>query len=71
MSCAQIGYYLCFVPQAGDDEYSLLVNLRRCYNFQLAKSISNENLFEDLVGILRDFKNLDDEVNIYKLFIKG
>ncbi|XP_031486000.1 sister-chromatid cohesion protein 3 [Nymphaea colorata] len=47
---------------AGDDDYSLLVNLRRCYNFQLAKAVSNESLYEDLVGILRDFKNLDDEV---------
>ncbi|KAJ0113315.1 hypothetical protein Patl1_01119 [Pistacia atlantica] len=46
----------------GDDEYSLLVNLKRLYELQLSKAVPIEILYEDLVMILRSFKNMDDEV---------
>lgn len=46
----------------GDDEYSLLVNLKRLYELQLTKSVSNDDLYEDMAKILRDFKDLEDEV---------
>lgn len=46
----------------GDDEYSLLVNLKRLYELQLSKAVLIESLYEDLVMILRTFRNLDNEV---------
>lgn len=46
----------------GDDEYSLLVNLKRLYELQLTKSVSNDDLYEDMAKILRYFKDLEDEV---------
>ncbi|KAI0518714.1 hypothetical protein KFK09_006150 [Dendrobium nobile] len=48
--------------KVGDDEYSLLVNLKRLYELQLKKNVVNEDLYDDLAGILRDVKGLDDEV---------
>lgn len=51
-----------FRLQVGDDEYSLLVNLKRLYELQLAICVSNERLYEDLAAILRNLKNTDDEV---------
>ena len=50
--------------QAGvsDDEYSLTVNLRRLYQLQLSKFVSSETLFSDMLGLTKDFSNLDDEV---------
>lgn len=47
--------------QAGEDEYSLLVNLKRLYELQLKKSVSNDGLFEDMASILRDMKDLNNE----------
>jgi len=47
--------------QVGDDEYSLLVNLKRLYELQLKKNVSNDGLFEDMASILRDIKDLDNE----------
>lgn len=46
----------------GDDEYSLLVNLKRLFELQLEKSVLNESLYEDLVSTLQSLKNADDEV---------
>ncbi|KAL5793037.1 hypothetical protein ACOSP7_001631 [Xanthoceras sorbifolium] len=46
----------------GDDEYSLLVNLKRLYELQLSKTVPIESLYEDIVMILRNFRNLDEEV---------
>ncbi|KAH9730143.1 Sister-chromatid cohesion protein 3 [Citrus sinensis] len=46
----------------GDDEYSLLVNLKRLYELQLSKAVPIESLYEDLVMILHTFRNLDNEV---------
>ncbi|KAH0465235.1 hypothetical protein IEQ34_005338 [Dendrobium chrysotoxum] len=40
--------------KVGDDEYSLLVNLKRLYELQLKKNVVNEDLYDDLAGILRD-----------------
>ncbi|KAG0449493.1 hypothetical protein HPP92_027340 [Vanilla planifolia] len=52
----------------GGDEFSLLVNLKRLYELQLKKNVSNEDLYDDLTSILRDVKGLDDEVVAFVLF---
>ncbi|RVW21247.1 Sister-chromatid cohesion protein 3 [Vitis vinifera] len=46
----------------GDDEYSLLVNLKRLYELQLSRSVPIESLYEDMVMILKSSKSMDDEV---------
>ncbi|KAL0419961.1 UNVERIFIED_CONTAM: Sister-chromatid cohesion protein 3 [Sesamum radiatum] len=46
----------------GGDEYSLLVNLKRSYEFQLSDKVPLESLYQDLVHILQSFKNIDDEL---------
>ncbi|KAK7244685.1 hypothetical protein RIF29_39510 [Crotalaria pallida] len=46
----------------GGDEYSLLVNLKRLYELQLATSVPINNLYEDIVMVLRGFRNMEDEV---------
>ncbi|KAK1277265.1 hypothetical protein QJS04_geneDACA003332 [Acorus gramineus] len=46
----------------GDDEYSLLINLKRLYEVQLTKNVPIDGLFEDMDGILRDFQDTNDEV---------
>lgn len=46
----------------GDDEYSLLVNLKRLYELQLLRSVPIEGLYEDFAMILRTFQNIEDEV---------
>ncbi|KAL5983962.1 hypothetical protein ACLOJK_018064 [Asimina triloba] len=51
----------------GDDEYSLLVNLKRLFELQLEKSVLNESLYEDLVSTLQNLKNADDEVVAFLL----
>lgn len=48
--------------QDGDDEYSLLVNLKRLYELQLSRVVPIENLYEDIVMALRTFRNMEDEV---------
>lgn len=56
----------------GDDEYSLLVNLKRLFELQLEKSVLNESLYEDLVITLQNLRNADDEVcNIFLLLCQG
>ncbi|KAJ0975649.1 hypothetical protein J5N97_017614 [Dioscorea zingiberensis] len=51
----------------GDDEYSLLVNLKRLYELQLTKFVNNDDLYEDMAKILRDFKDMEDEVKSFLL----
>lgn len=51
----------------GDDEYSLLVNSKRLYELQLKKDVSSEGLFEEMVKILEDIRDLDCEVVAFLL----
>ncbi|XVF21866.1 hypothetical protein REPUB_Repub12eG0126300 [Reevesia pubescens] len=46
----------------GEDEYSLLVNLKRLYELQLSRPVSIDDLYGDSITILHSFRNLDDEV---------
>ncbi|KAK7284692.1 hypothetical protein RJT34_19442 [Clitoria ternatea] len=46
----------------GGDEYSLLVNLKRLYELQLSRSVPINSVYEDIVKVLRDFRNMEDEV---------
>lgn len=46
----------------GDDEYSLLVNLKRLYELQLVRSVPIDSVYEDIVNTLENFRNMDDEV---------
>lgn len=48
--------------QDGGDEYSLLVNLKRLYELQLSRYVPINSLYEDIVMVLRDFRNMEDEV---------
>ncbi|XP_010545064.1 PREDICTED: sister-chromatid cohesion protein 3 [Tarenaya hassleriana] len=45
-----------------NDEYSLLVNLKRLYELQLSKPVLVESMFDEIVTTLRNFRNLDEEV---------
>ncbi|KAK6141303.1 hypothetical protein DH2020_024939 [Rehmannia glutinosa] len=51
----------------GGDEYSLLVNLKRLYELQLSHKVPLESLYQDIVHILRNFRNIDDEVVAFLL----
>ncbi|XVF73244.1 hypothetical protein PTKIN_Ptkin12aG0185900 [Pterospermum kingtungense] len=51
----------------GEDEYSLLVNLKRLYELQLSRPVSIEDLCEESITILHSFRNLDDEVVCFLL----
>ncbi|TVU23845.1 hypothetical protein EJB05_26228 [Eragrostis curvula] len=53
--------------EAGDDEYSLLVNLKRLYELQLSKPVTNDSLFEDMYRILSQLKDMDNEVKSFIL----
>ncbi|KAF7818257.1 sister-chromatid cohesion protein 3 [Senna tora] len=46
----------------GGDEYSLLVNLKRLYELQLSRYVPIESLYQDIVMVLRNFRNMEDEV---------
>ncbi|XP_019425713.1 PREDICTED: sister-chromatid cohesion protein 3 isoform X2 [Lupinus angustifolius] len=46
----------------GGDEYSLLVNSKRLYELQLSRSVPINNIYEDIVMLLRGFRNMEDEV---------
>ncbi|CAL0326664.1 unnamed protein product [Lupinus luteus] len=47
----------------GGDEYSLLVNSKRLYELQLMISVPiDNNLYDDIVMVLRGFRNMEDEV---------
>lgn len=49
--------------QDGDDEYSLLVNLKRLYELQLSRAVSVGSLYEDFVRILRSLRSSNAEVS--------
>ncbi|KAG6588517.1 Sister-chromatid cohesion protein 3, partial [Cucurbita argyrosperma subsp. sororia] len=51
----------------GDDEYSLLVNLKRLYEFQLSRPIPMESLYGDIMMVLQKFRSMDDEVVCFLL----
>ncbi|KAL2540559.1 Sister-chromatid cohesion protein 3 [Abeliophyllum distichum] len=51
----------------GDDEYSLLVNLKRLYELQLLWQVPIESLYEGFVRILQRFRNIDEEVITFLL----
>ncbi|KAM3292672.1 hypothetical protein ACQJBY_036404 [Aegilops geniculata] len=53
--------------EAGDDEYSLLVNLKRLHELQLSKRVKNDGLFEDMYRILSHLKEMDNEVKSFLL----
>ncbi|KAG2563875.1 hypothetical protein PVAP13_8KG371000 [Panicum virgatum] len=53
--------------EAGDDEYSLLVNLKRLYELQLSKPVKNDSLFEDMYRILSHLRDMDNEVKSFLL----
>ncbi|KAL6653770.1 hypothetical protein ACP70R_008694 [Stipagrostis hirtigluma subsp. patula] len=53
--------------EAGDDEYSLLVNLKRLYELQLSKPVKNDGLFEDMYRILSHLTDMDNEVKSFLL----
>uniref|UniRef100_A0A1D1XSG5 Cohesin subunit SA-3 n=1 Tax=Anthurium amnicola TaxID=1678845 RepID=A0A1D1XSG5_9ARAE len=46
----------------GDDEYSLLVNLKRLYEVQKTKCVPNDTIYEDMANILVCLKDVGDEV---------
>lgn len=49
--------------QDGDDEYSLLVNLKRLYELQLSRAVTVGSLYEDFVRILRSLRSGNAEVS--------
>ncbi|XP_010518519.1 PREDICTED: sister-chromatid cohesion protein 3 isoform X1 [Camelina sativa] len=51
----------------GNDEYSLLVNLKRLYELQLLKPVLVENIYDDIAFALHNFRNLDEEVICFLL----
>lgn len=51
----------------GNDEYSLLVNLKRLYELQLSKPVHVGSLYDDIAMTLRNLRNLDDEVVSFML----
>ncbi|WMV58802.1 hypothetical protein MTR67_052187 [Solanum verrucosum] len=54
---------------ACDDEYSLLLNLIRLYALQLSRQISIESLLNDLAVISKNFRTIDDEVQVLSIQI--
>ncbi|KAI3425528.1 SCD domain-containing protein [Psidium guajava] len=46
----------------GDDEYSLLVNLKRLYELQLSRAVAVGSLYDDFVRILRSLRSSNAEV---------
>lgn len=48
--------------QDGGDEYALLVNLKRLHELHLSRYVPIDSLYEDIVMVLRDFRNMEDEV---------
>ncbi|KAK9726183.1 hypothetical protein RND81_05G196200 [Saponaria officinalis] len=51
----------------GDDEYPLLVNLKRLYELQLSRFVPIDSLFDEFTSMLEGFRNVDDEVNSFLL----
>ncbi|ESQ39447.1 hypothetical protein EUTSA_v10001288mg [Eutrema salsugineum] len=51
----------------GNDEYSLLVNLKRLYELQLLKPVLVESMYDEFALTLHNFRNLDEEVICFLL----
>ncbi|XP_039160203.1 sister-chromatid cohesion protein 3 isoform X2 [Eucalyptus grandis] len=51
----------------GDDEYSLVVNLKRLYELQLLRAVNIGSLYEDFVRILGSFRDSNAEVASFLL----
>ncbi|XP_074274226.1 sister-chromatid cohesion protein 3 [Silene latifolia] len=51
----------------GDDEYPLLVNLKRLYELQLSKSVPIDSLYDEFTSMLEGFRNVDEEVSSFLL----
>lgn len=51
----------------GDDEYSLVVNLKRLYELQLSRAVTIGSLYEDFVRILGSFRDSNAEVASFLL----
>ncbi|CAL9227857.1 unnamed protein product [Arabidopsis halleri] len=51
----------------GNDEYSLLVNLKRLHELQLLKPVLVESMFDGIALTPRNFRNLDEEVICFLL----
>lgn len=51
----------------GDDEYSLLVNLKRLYELQLLWQVPIGSLYGDFGHVLQRFRNIDEEVIAFLL----
>lgn len=58
---------ITFGLQNGDDEYSLLVNLKRLYELQLLWQVPIGSLYGDFGHILQRFRNIDEEVGNWSL----
>lgn len=48
--------------QDNDDEYSLLVNLKRLYELQLSRNLPIGSLYEDFSRVVQTFEDIDTEV---------
>nr|GEX62538.1 sister-chromatid cohesion protein 3 [Tanacetum cinerariifolium] len=46
----------------GDDEYLLLVNMKRLYELQLTRPVQIEDLYAGIIAVLKNYRNIDDEV---------
>ncbi|KAL8143634.1 hypothetical protein V2J09_016666 [Rumex salicifolius] len=46
----------------GDDDYPLLVNLKRLYELQLSKFVPIDGLFSDFANMIADFRSTNEEV---------
>ncbi|KAL8262154.1 hypothetical protein R6Q59_026203 [Mikania micrantha] len=51
----------------GGDEYLLLVNMKRLYELQLTRPVPIENLYDDIIMVLKNFRNIDEEVASFLL----
>ncbi|KAL8198113.1 hypothetical protein R6Q57_024198 [Mikania cordata] len=51
----------------GGDEYLLLVNMKRLYELQLTRPVPIENLYDGIIMVLKNFRNIDEEVASFLL----
>nr|GEX95339.1 sister-chromatid cohesion protein 3 [Tanacetum cinerariifolium] len=51
----------------GDDEYLLLVHMKRLYELQLTRPVQIEDLYADIIALLKNSRNIDDEVVVFLL----
>ncbi|CAN8285719.1 unnamed protein product [Cochlearia groenlandica] len=51
----------------GNDEYSLLVNLKRLYELQLLKPVLVESMYDEIASTVHNFRHLDEEVICFLL----